>query len=104
MTVARSLILLAGLTCTTVGASGCFTTGGMLYENTIHPMQATMHKVGAKRGEACSQTYLGLIALGDGGIAAAAKKGGIREVATVDHRTTNVLGLFREHCSIVTGD
>ena len=85
-----------------LATSGCATAA--LYENTVSPHMATTHKVGGKRGEACSQAYLGLIAMGDGGIAAAAKKGGIRDVSTVDHRYTNILGLYKERCAIVTGD
>ncbi len=96
--------LFAALLLSALASTGCVTPGALLYENTVHPRQATDHKVGAKRGEACSQTYLGLVALGDGGIAAAAKKGGIREVSTVDFRCTNVLGLYQERCAVVTGD
>lgn len=37
-------------------------------------------------------------------IEAAKWAGGIQEVASVDHRTTNLLGIVGDFCTIVTGN
>lgn len=59
--------------------------------------------VGTKEGKACAQSILGLIAQGDASIEAAAKAGGIKDVASVDHHTKNMLGIMGEYCTIVRG-
>lgn len=55
-------------------------------------------------GEACAQSILGIVATGDASISAAKKNGGISKIAYVDHKTTNVLHLYGQYCTIVTGE
>ena len=59
--------------------------------------------LGAKEGQACARSILGLIADGDASIATAAKNGGIKDVQSVDHHTKNVLGVIGEYCTVVRG-
>lgn len=58
---------------------------------------------GAKTGEACVVSILGVVALGDGSIEAAKKEGGITQVASVDHAVFSVLGVYGNVCTRVTG-
>jgi hypothetical protein len=61
--------------------------------------------VGAKKGEACASSILGLIAFGDASLAAAAQNGGITTVKIVDYSYSNVLGaLWTGSCTIAHGD
>lgn len=57
-----------------------------------------------KSGEACAQSILGLVAFGDASIETAKRSAGISKVATVDHRTLNVLYFFGQYCTIVHGE
>jgi len=58
---------------------------------------------GSTTGEACSQSWAGVVALGNASIATAAKNGGITKVRSVDYHAINqiVMGKF---CTIVRGD
>ena len=86
--------------------SGCiavYTPGiGLLYTEVWGPVDAG-GRVGAKEGQACIQSILGLVATGDASIKAAAKAGGITQINSVDHYTRNVLGIMGEFCTIVRG-
>ena len=57
---------------------------------------------GTKTGEACSQHWFGVVALGDASIATAAKNGGISRVDSADFHAKNliVMGTF---CTTVRG-
>lgn len=57
-----------------------------------------------KSGEACAQSILGLVAFGDASIEAAKNSAGIKKVATVDHKSTTILGLYGEFCTVVYGE
>lgn len=59
---------------------------------------------GSKMGEACTMTILGLIAVGDGSVEAAAQNGNIKKVNTIDLNGFSVLGLFANLCTVVKGD
>lgn len=61
--------------------------------------------IGEKSGEACASSVLALIATGDAGIKAAAKKGGIKVVKSIDFNRSNVLGsVYVSNCTIAYGD
>ena len=57
-----------------------------------------------KSGEACAHSVLGVVAFGDASIEAAKKNAGITKVATVDHRTLNVLYFYGGYCTVVYGE
>jgi hypothetical protein len=70
-----------------------------------HPRtEVTNQGVGSKRGEAMVKNYLGLIATGDGSIEEAMKNGEINQVYTVDHKLLNILGIYAEWTTVVTGE
>jgi hypothetical protein len=58
---------------------------------------------GKKTGEACSQHWAGVVALGDASIETAAKNGEITRIKSVDYYAKNqiVMGRF---CTVVRGD
>jgi len=58
---------------------------------------------GTKTGEACVISILGAVALGDGSIEAAKQAGGITQVASVDHRSFDILGVYASVCTQVHG-
>lgn len=95
------LLLLAGL------LAGCATQvpyGAILIDNTL-PMQVGDNSVkAAKIGTATSQSYLGLIAVGDSSIQTAAKNGGINKISHVDWKVKNVLGFIGEYTTTVYGE
>ncbi len=70
------------------------------------PLAATGNPVGSKVGEAKVSLLFGTISLKknqDGGIAAAARNGGITRISTVDVKTRNwIIGVTRT--TIVTGE
>ena len=57
-----------------------------------------------KSGEACAHSVLGLVAFGDASLETAKKNAGITKVATVDHRTLNVLYFYGGYCTVVYGE
>jgi hypothetical protein len=76
---------------------------GVLYADVKGPITAN-GTIGAKSGKACAQSILTLIAQGDASIEAAAANGGIKSVTTVDHHTTNLLGIIGTFCTVVRGN
>lgn len=93
-------LLLAACSCISPGGSG-----GLLFNSYGGPLQATANPSGKKTGSASVSCYLGLVCLGDAGIAAAAKNGGIEKVGAVDYRYTSVLAVIYTRTTItVTGD
>jgi uncharacterized protein YdbL (DUF1318 family) len=69
------------------------------------PVNATSNPVGNKVGEATATGYLGFLFFNaDASIRAAAKKGGITKISTVDIKQTNLLNLIVTYTTIVTGE
>ncbi len=80
---------------------------GWLYNETEAPLDIDMQetKIGSKRGESSCMSVLGLVAVGDASIEAAARNGGIKTVQHADYRYTNVLfGMYQEYTTIVYGE
>ncbi|PJZ46387.1 TRL-like family protein [Leptospira brenneri] len=58
-----------------------------------------------KEAKGCQLTILHLISVGDAGAGLIANKNGISKIATIDHSSLSILtGLFRNYCTIVTGE
>jgi hypothetical protein len=57
-----------------------------------------------KSGAATCQSILGLIAMGDCSIEAAKKNGGISKVAFIDFGNKNILGVYAEYTTRVSGN
>jgi hypothetical protein len=90
-----------------------FTTGGcmvvqspvlgLVYTDAKYGDTATGEAGANKEGQACARSILGLVAEGDASIATAKAKGGITQVSSVDHKSTNLLGIIGEWCTVVKG-
>ncbi|MEI1279999.1 TRL domain-containing protein [Leptospira venezuelensis] len=107
----RKIMLVAVALVLASVASNCAVVYGSLYTNVTE--NATIFNrdnsqkdgIGEKSGEACASSVLGLIATGDAGIKAAAKKGGIKIVKSIDSNRSNVLGsIYVSECTIAYGD
>lgn len=88
--------------------SGCASVSspvgnGGLFTSVKGPVAVTNADKSMKKGHACATNVLGLVAVGDASTEAAKKNGGIKTVASVDHTSTTVLGLFGTYCTNVSG-
>ena len=95
---------------TVVGCAG-FAPGtpllGMLYSDVRYPhvrTEVVNEGIGSKKGEAMAKDILGWIAVGDASIEAAMRDGKITKIYTIDHHMMNILGLYAEWKTIVTGE
>ena len=75
----------------------------LLYMNVPGPLGPAGGTNTPKKGESCANVYFALVAIGDASIEAAKRNGGIKEVTTLDHHSTNTLG-FGRFCTIVYGE
>lgn len=64
---------------------------------------ATDASAANKEGTACGTSILGWVSTGDASVQAAKVAGGISTVASVDHSSKSILGLWAEFCTIVRG-
>ena len=76
---------------------------GSIYSDKTRPVAANGEKIGSKTGTAKCLNVMGLVALGDAGIVAAAKNGGITKVSTVDIHGKWIV-VFGEATTQVTGE
>lgn len=86
--------------------SGCASTqpvGGIIYSDVKGPVAATNRPRGTANGEACATSYLGLVAMGDASITAAANAGGVAAISHVEQHSTNILGIIHKYCTWVWG-
>ncbi len=65
---------------------------------------ASDSRAATKSGTASCHSILGLFAIGDCGIDAAKKAGGINKVTYIDHSTLGVLFLYGSYTTVVYGD
>ena len=77
---------------------------GILVTAADGPITATSYDQSARSGSSCAYSLLGLIAWGDAGIHAAKREGQIKQVASVDFTTFNLLGTFGSFCTVVRGN
>lgn len=80
------------------------TGNGLLYTGVKGPVTVGQAQHATKTGEACATNILGLITTGDASIDAAKQNGGINQVATVDHASKSVLGLYSQFCTVAKGE
>jgi len=76
---------------------------GVIYAGQTQPLVATGAPIGTKVGESKATNVLGF-SFGDGSVQAAARKAGIKEISTIDVKTTNVFGLVVVRKYIVCGE
>jgi hypothetical protein len=75
---------------------------GLIYMNVKGPLGSAGGVDTPKVGESCARVILALFAWGDASIESAKRNAGITQVATVDHRSFNLLG-FGSFCTVVHG-
>ena len=95
------LALLSG--CAAFAFPGSRNARGALYVGASTPQMTTHNNIGKKRGEACATSILGIVTTGDASIRAAADAGGIKEISAVDGSIKNILGIYAEYCTVVSG-
>jgi TRL-like protein family len=105
----RKFTWFVGLGLMVFSLSGCAASAlapvnGWVYSDVIGPLGATPVPKATRSGVSCAASYLGWVALGDAGIEAAKRNGGIGEVASVDHQTWSVLGVYARFCTLVRGN
>lgn len=103
----KKLVSLLGVAAGMAMLSGCAVAGPGIVTGSIYSGYNLGGGVGpgtgAKSGEACVMSILGIVALGDGSIDAAKKDGGVTQVASVDHSVFSILGIYANVCTKVTG-
>ena len=87
--------------------TGCATQqplGILVTDNTLSKEVGDNSVSSKKVGTAMSQSYLGLIAIGDCSIETACKNGGITKISHVDWKVRNILGAIGEYTTTVYGE
>lgn len=89
-------------------ASGCASTGsrvaGFWYTDVKQGELATSDASNSRTGQACANSILGMIAMGDMSVEGAKRAGGITRVSSVDSHHSNILGIYATGCTIVRGN
>jgi hypothetical protein len=76
---------------------------GALYGDVYWGMEVP-NGIGSKTGKAECMSILGLVAQGDATVEAAARAGGITKIYSVEHHSTNILGILGKFETKVTGE
>ena len=103
----KKLIVVMAFAAAALGFTGCGSSTAMvggIYAGYDAPFAVTGNEIGTKVGTASTVSVLGLVAVGDGSIDIAAKKGNIKKISHVDVKTLSVLGLFTKHTYVVYGE
>ena len=103
----KRLVLVSATAAMISVLSGCAMARGPVtgfwYTDTHSGVSATSNQAGNRVGEACASSILGLIATGDASVEAARRNGGITMISSVDEKTSNILGVYANYCTIVRG-
>ena len=91
---------IVALTMTSCGGG----VSGAIYTDIVTPVAATSNAVGTKVGSSQCVGYVGIVALGDGGIDAAAKNGNISRISHVDVQTKSYVGCYTVNTYVVYGE
>lgn len=69
------------------------------------PVAVSSNPIGTKMGTSSAAVFLGVLSFGgDASIQTAAKKAGITRVSTVDMKQSNILFIYQEFTTMVTGE
>jgi hypothetical protein len=87
-------------------SAGYAPPAGSLYTDvSFNKDVSTKTGVGGKNGEACATGILGVISTGDASVKAAASKGGVGTINSVDYSRKDILGsVYSTVCTVVHGD
>jgi hypothetical protein len=77
---------------------------GVLVTSAQGPISATAYDQSSSTGKSCAYSILGLFSWGDASINAAKNAGQIKQVASVDFDTFNLLATFGSFCTVVRGN
>lgn len=77
---------------------------GMIYTDVKAPVTATSSSGASKEGVAKCSNILGLVALGDCSVSAAAKAGDVSQIKSVDNKVWSILGIYTTSTTIVKGN
>lgn len=98
-------LLLASVVAGALFIAGCAAPSptGALYTGIKAPVGGDSVKY-SKEGRSTCKSFLGLVAIGDCSVEAAAKAGSITNVKVVDQEVSNILGLYGQYTTVVKGD
>jgi len=77
---------------------------GSIYTSVKGPLGVGSGSGASKKGRSCARSILGIVATGDASIESAKQRGGITTVASVDHDSMSVLGVYSRFCTLVAGE
>jgi hypothetical protein len=101
-------ISLAAVAAAVLFTSGCAAARspvtGYWYSDVKANDSVTSNVAAPKEGRASAKSYLGLVALGDCTVEAAAKNGGITKISHVDYETKSYLGFYAVTTTVVHGE
>ena len=104
----RSLLLAAPLLLSGCAAGFAFSAHGTpvggLYTDAASNEQVNDNAIGNKTGEACAESWFGMVTLGDASVATAARAAGITNISVIDHNVKNILGVYSTYCVVVHGE
>lgn len=98
----KALLAAAVVALTMTSCGGGVT--GVIYTDIVTPVAATSNTVGTKVGSSQCVGYVGIVALGDGSIDAAAKNGNITKISHVDVQTKSYVGVYTINTYVVYGE
>ncbi len=75
---------------------------GYIYSDLLSSESVTSAQAGNRVGQACAQSYFGLVATGDASIETARRNGGITTISSVDGKTESYI-VYAKYCVIVRG-
>lgn len=93
--------------CTAAACAGCAVkspVAGAVYTDIKDGMAVTGNAGSSRVGTAEVKGYVGVVALGDASIQAAAREAGITRIHHVDYESRSYLGLYSVYTIIVYGD
>ncbi len=86
-----------------LGGCASYAPFGVLYTKGATGVAVNNNVAPTKEGKACMNSVLGLVAWGDASIEAAKRNAQIKDVATMDYKAENILGIYGEYCIVVKG-
>jgi len=103
----KTFIRVIAVVAIAVGMQSCIATQagvGGIYTDVKQGETATSNIRGSKVGTSKACSYVGLVAIGDASIDAAAKDGGITRISHVDSHKKSFLGIITSTTTIVYGE
>lgn len=107
----KKMLCIGTLTAAAFLASGCLTAPvvpppGLVVTAYSAPLDYTQERspVSLKSGRSHTYSVIGLVALGDGSIRAAAEDGGLTQIYGADYEYFHILGVYQQYTTIVYGE